>query len=124
MALSGMCMKKILLLQLAVLALVALACFFFSGVNGLWSALAGGLCYFLPSALAVLLLKVFKPYPQMAAKGFLLGESLKVMLSLVLMLVVFAVWHETLVFIPFLLGLFAVSHLVFLAFLRVQHYGK
>ena len=43
---------------------------------------------------------------------------------LVLMLVVFAIWHETLVFIPFLLGLFTVSHLVFLAFLRVQHYGK
>ena len=117
-------MKKILLLQLAALVLVALGCFLVAGSSGWWSALAGGLCYWLPSALAVLLLKIFKPYPQMAAKGFLLGESLKVALSLVLMLAVFAVWHETLAFIPLLLGLFAVSHLVFLAFLRVRHYGK
>ncbi|MDO5640425.1 MAG: ATP synthase subunit I [Neisseria sp.] len=117
-------MKRILLLQSAALALAALVSLFFSGINGLWSAVAGGLCYLLPSATAVLLLRIFRPYPQMAAKGFLLGESLKVTLSLVLMLAVFVVWHETLVFIPFLLGLFAVSHLVFLAFLRVQHYGK
>ena len=117
-------MTKILILQLAGLAVVALLCLLVSGLPAFWSAWLGGLCYLLPSAAAVLLLRLFKPHPAWAGKGFLLGEGLKVMLSLVLMLVVFAIWHETLVFIPFLLGLFTVSHLVFLAFLRVQHYGK
>ena len=117
-------MTKILILQLAALAVVALLCLLVSGLPAFWSAWLVGLCYLLPSAAAVLLLRLFKPHPAWAGKGFLLGEGLKVMLSLVLMLVVFAIWHETLVFIPFLLGLFTVSHLVFLAFLRVQHYGK
>ncbi len=46
------------------------------------------------------------------------------MLALVLMLVVFAIWHETLKFLPFVAGLFVVSHLVFLALLRVRDYGR
>ncbi|UOO82055.1 ATP synthase subunit I [Uruburuella testudinis] len=117
-------MKKILLLQSVALAVAALIGALLSGINGLWSALAGGLCYLLPSAAAVLLLRLFKPHPAMAGKGFLIGEGLKVALSLLLMLAVFLIWHQSLAFIPFLLGLFAVSHLVFLAFLRVQHYGK
>ncbi len=117
-------MKKILLLQLAALTATASISALFAGAGGFWSAVAGGLCYLLPSAVAVLLLRFFESYPQMAAQGFLLGEGLKVALSLVLMLVVFVFWHESLVFIPFLAGLLAVSHLVFLAFLRVQHYGK
>ena len=54
----------------------------------------------------------------------MLGEGLKVMLALVLMLTVFTVWHETLKFFPFITGLFVVSHLVFLALLRVRNYGR
>ena len=46
------------------------------------------------------------------------------MLSLALMLLFFAVWHQSLVFLPFLFGLFSVSHLVFLVLLRVKDYGR
>ena len=117
-------MNKIIYAQLAVLAVTAAICALISGISGFWSALAGGLSYLLPSAAAVLLLKLFKPYPQLAGAAFLIGEGLKVVLALVLMLIVFAVWHETLQFLPFIAGLLAVSHLVFLALLRVKDYGR
>lgn len=117
-------MNKILYVQMAALAIVAVLCAAISGMSGFWSALAGGLSYLLPSAVAVLLLKLFKPYPHLAGKIFLLGEGLKVTLALVLMVVIFAVWHETLKFLPYVAGLFVVSHLVFLALLRVRDYGR
>lgn len=117
-------MNKIVYAQFAALAVTAALCALVGGSSGFWSALAGGLSYLLPSTAAVLLLKIFRPYPQWAGKIFLLGEGLKVMLALVLMLVVFAIWHETLKFLPFIAGLFVVSHLVFLALLRVRDYGR
>ncbi|MCS4534580.1 ATP synthase subunit I [Neisseria montereyensis] len=117
-------MNKILYMQLGALAVTAVLCAAVSGIGGFWSAIAGGLSYLLPSAAAVLLLKLFKPYPHLAGKIFLLGEGLKVMLALVFMLLVFAIWHETLKFLPYILGLVTVSHLVFLALLRVRDYGK
>lgn len=55
---------------------------------------------------------------------FVFGEILKVVLSLLSMLAVFAVWHQSLVFAPFLMGLLGVSHLVFLVLLRVKDYGR
>ncbi|EGV36839.1 ATP synthase subunit I [Neisseria weaveri] len=117
-------MKKIVWLQFAALLMTAAVCSMFAGYNGFQSALLGGFAYLIPSLATVLLLKIFKPYPHLAGKVFLLGEGLKVVLSLVFMLVIFYFFHETLAFIPFLLGLLAVSHLVFLAFLRVKDYGR
>lgn len=89
-----------------------------------FSALAGGLCYLVPSAAAVLFLNLLKPYPEWASYGFVFGESLKIALALMMLLVVFIVYHQKIVFIPFIFGLLAASHLVFLAFLRVRSYGK
>ena len=117
-------MNKIIYAQLAALAVTAAVCALISGISGFWSALAGGLSYLLPSVMAVLLLKLFKPYPHLAGTVFLIGEGLKVVLALVLMLIVFAIWHTTLQFLPFIAGLLAVSHLVFLALLRVRDYGR
>lgn len=117
-------MNKILYAQSAALAATVAVFAAAGGSSSFWSALAGGLSYLLPSATAVLLLKLFRPHPQWAGKIFLLGEGLKIMLALVLMLVVFAIWHETLKFLPFISGLFVVSHLVFLALLRVRDYGR
>ncbi|MDO5073998.1 MAG: ATP synthase subunit I [Neisseria animaloris] len=117
-------MNKILYIQLSALSVTSVICTLVSGIKGFLSSWAGGLCYLLPSAVAVLLLSFLKRYPQVAAKAFLFVESLKVVLSLVLMLIVFYFWHASLTFIPFLAGLFAVSHLVFLALLRVRNYGR
>lgn len=117
-------MGKILLLQ--VLALLVTAAFsgLVGGHSALFSAFAGGLCYLLPSSVTVLVLRLLKPYPQFAGYGFLLGEGLRIALALIMMLVVFVQWHQTLSFIPFLLGLLAVSHVVFFVFWKVQRYGK
>lgn len=117
-------MKQILILQAAVLTAVAAASAAVAGSSGFWSAIAGGASYLLPSLIAVLLLKLFKNRPALAGKAFVFGEVLKVMLSLVCMLVVFAIWHQSLVFLPFFFGLLGVSHLVFLVLLRVKKYGR
>lgn len=117
-------MKQILILQILVLTAVALISAVFSGLAGFWSAVAGGFSYLLPSVFAVLLLKLSKRNPLYHGKAFIIGEVLKVVLSLVMMLAVFMVWHQSLIFFPFLFGLLGVSHLVFLVSLRVKHYGR
>lgn len=117
-------MKQILILQILVLTAVALISAAFSGLAGFWSAIAGGFSYLIPSAFAVLLLKLSNRNPLYHGKAFIIGEVLKVVLSLVMMLAVFMVWHQSLIFFPFLFGLLGVSHLVFLVSLRVKHYGR
>lgn len=67
--------------------------------------------------------KTFQGNPFLQSRMFVFGEILKVMLSLLSMLAVFAIWHQSLVFVPFLMGLLGVSHLVFLVLLRVD-YGR
>ena len=113
-----------LYLQIAILTVVAVLSGFISGTTAAWSALAGGLCYFLPSALTVLTLNLFRAYPQYAGYAFILGEGLRIVLALILMVTVFAVYADTLQFLPFLFGLLATSHVVFLVFWKVKRYGK
>ena len=113
-----------LYLQIAVLTVVAVLSGFINGTTAAWSALAGGLCYFLPSALTVLTLNLFRAYPHYAGYAFILGEGLRIVLALILMVTVFAVYADTLQFLPFLFGLLATSHVVFLVFWKVKRYGK
>ena len=94
------------------------------GGRGFWAALAGGASLLIPTGGGGLLLRLLKNRPYLQSRMFMAGEALKVMLSLALMLSFFAVWHQSLVFLPFLFGLFSVSHLVFLVLLRVKHYGR
>ena len=117
-------MKQILILQVIVLLAVSVLSAIIVGKSGFWSALVGGITYLIPSSIAVLLLKLVKNNPYLQSRMFIFGEVLKVVLSLVLMLIVFAIWHESLVFLPFFFGLLGVSHLVFLYYLRVKDYGR
>lgn len=117
-------MKHILILQVVVLSAVSFLSAVFAGVGGFWSAVAGGVSYLIPSSIAVLLLKLFKHNAHLRSRAFVFGEVLKVVLSLVFMLVIFAFWHQSLVFLPFFFGLLGVSHLVFLVLLRVKDYGR
>nr|WP_314764606.1 ATP synthase subunit I [uncultured Neisseria sp.] len=117
-------MRQILIWQCAMLAAVAFVGAVCWGERGFWSALAGGASYLIPTVAAVLLLRLLKNRPHLQSRMFMAGEALKVMLSLALMLSFFAVWHQSLVFLPFLFGLFSVSHLVFLVLLRVKDYGR
>ncbi len=117
-------MNQILVYQIIVLLIISVLNAVFAGVDGFWSSVAGGVCYLVPSSIAVLLLKFSKRNPLYHGKAFIIGEILKVVLSLVMMLAVFAVWHQSLIFFPFLFGLLSVSHFVFLVLLRVKHYGR
>ena len=117
-------MRQILIWQCAMLAAVAFVGAVCWGGRGFWSALAGGASYLIPTVAAVLLLRLLKNRPYLQSRMFMAGEALKVMLSLALMLSFFAVWHQSLVFAPFLMGLIGVSHLVFLVLLRVKDYGR
>lgn len=117
-------MKQILIFQVIVLLAVSAISALVAGQSGFWSALAGGMTYLIPFSIAVLLLKLVKNNPYLYGRVFIFGEVLKVVLSLVSMLIVFAIWHESLVFFPFFFGLLGVSHLVFLYYLRVKDYGR
>ena len=109
--------------------LIILACLAFGGAkyNESDSPIASNCIinnFILPTLVAVLLLKFSRRNPDLQSSMFIGGEVLKVVLSLVSMLVVFAIWHRSLVFYPFLLAFLGVSHLVFLVLLRVKHYGR
>ena len=109
-------MNQILVYQVVVLLIISALSAVFAGLNGFWSSVVGGICYLVPSSIAVLLLKLSKCNPLYHGKVFIIGEVLKVVLSLVMMLAIF---------FPFLFGLLGVSHLVFLlVLLRVKHYGR
>lgn len=97
-------MKQIIILQSAVLSICAAVAFAVWGFAGFLSAVGGGLSYLLPTFVAVLLLKLFRGNPFLQSRMFVFGEILKVVLSLLSMLAVFAVWHQSLVFAPFLMA--------------------
>lgn len=117
-------MNKLILLQAAVLAVLSAAAWLVcSDAHIAASLLLGGLSYVVPTAVAVLFLNLLKPYPAFAGAGFIFSEGLKIVLSLVCLVSVFLLYAD-LRFIPYFIGLLAVSHLVFLLFLKVHRYGK
>lgn len=111
-------------LQFVLMLLVAVVAWFWGGYPFAVSAVFGALVYVVPTVFTVLILSIFKPFPLLAGVGFLLGEGLKIVLALVMMLLLFYFWHKQIVFIPFFAGLLAVSHLVFLISWKVQRNGK
>lgn len=80
-------MLKTLLLQAAAILVMAAICGLAWGMVGAWSALAGGMAYFLPNLLFVLRLHLAVRMRQAGAAGFLLGEAVK--LSAVIALLMF-----------------------------------
>lgn len=117
-------MIKILTIQLAALTFVAVLSGAFGGVAAFESAAVGGMCYFIPTVLMVLVLNFFRRFPLVAAYGFILGEGLKITLALGLMVAFFWFYRDRLVFIPFFLGLLSVSQVFFLLFLKVKSDGR
>lgn len=113
-----------LLLQLLVLCLVAAVFYWLRGYDWGLSAFLGGFSYVLPTAVSVLVLSVFGSFRYLAGVGFFLAEGLKIILALAFMVLLFYFYHRHLVFIPFVSGLFAASHLVFLVSWKVQKNGK
>lgn len=111
-------------LQFVFMLLVAAVAWFWGGQQFAVSAVMGGLAYIIPTIFTVLILSILKPFPLLAGVGFLIGEGLKIVLALIIMLLLFYFWYQQIVFIPFFAGLVAVSHLVFLISWKVQRNGK
>lgn len=95
----------------------------FFGIQAAYSLGLGAVCYIVPTAMAVVFLRLLKPYPAFAGMGFVLSEGLKIILALLLLIAV-VVMYKPLQFLPFFIGLLVASHLVFLLFLKVHRYGK
>ncbi|MDK4575939.1 ATP synthase subunit I [Kingella kingae] len=117
--------KVFLLVGLQVITITVLTLFvwLFLGVQTALSMVLGGLSYILPTLIAVLILKFLRPYPVLAGSAFIAAEILKIVLALIFMVSVFCL-YPSMQFIPYFIGLLAVSHLVFLFFLKVHRYGK
>lgn len=116
-------MVKIVIWQAAILVVCTALVAIFAGVLTSVSCILGGLCYLLPTSATALLLNCFRSSPQVAFLGFLIGESLKVMMSIALMVLVFMQYRE-LEWLPFLMGFLAVSHVVFLMIWKSVYYDK
>ena len=117
------CMAATIYLQLAITVILVAVFWVFSGTVAAKSAALGCLCYTVPTILAVLVLRFFLRFPKWRDSAFWLGESLKIVLALVLMTLVFVFYRQHIVFVPFIVGLGAVSHAVLLIFLKVKKYG-
>lgn len=116
-------MNKLPASQMVVLAVLVLLAYVLGGENWAISLLLGGLSYVLPTGLAVYLVHCLKPYPQLAGVAFIVSASLKIVLALILMVSTFFI-YPNLHFLSFFIGLLAVSHLVFLLFLKVYRHGR
>ncbi|SOD65902.1 ATP synthase subunit I [Alysiella filiformis] len=106
-----------------ILAVLVLLAYLWGGQNWAISLLLGGLSYTLPTLLAVYVVHRLKPYPQLAGVSFMVSAGLKITLALILMVSSFLIYPK-MHFLSFFVGLLAVSHLVFLFFLKVYRYGR
>lgn len=116
-------MLKLALTQLTCLMLLALGAYILGGMHWMISVLLGGFSYVIPTVLAMLLMYFLKPYPSLAGVSLIGSTGLKMVLSLILMVASFYL-YPNIHFLSFFIGLLAVSHLVFLLFLKVHRYGK
>lgn len=78
-------MLKTLLLQAAAILAAAAIAGLLAGLKGALSALAGGAAYFLPNLLFVLRLRLAIVTRQAGAAGFLIGEAVKLLVVIALL---------------------------------------
>lgn len=115
-------MFKLLGYQITALILVLIGSYFAQSPDVLGSVLWGGLCYLLPSLVASLFLYFTNKKIQYMALGFVLGESLKIILA-ILMIVGVLLVYSTLNWLYFFIGFLAVSHVIFIVFWKLKSYG-
>ncbi|MGO3859395.1 ATP synthase subunit I [Neisseriaceae bacterium CLB008] len=116
-------MTKLIGYQALTLAVVLVLTYLVADLAAVWSSLLGGLSYLLPTCVATLFLSLTNHNVQRMALGFVLGESLKIILAIIMMVVVFIV-YPTLRWPYFLVGFLAVSHVIFIVFWKFKHYGR
>ena len=114
-------MKKIIAYQFLAVALFALVLFPFWGQQAAVSALAGGMSYAVPTAIAALLLSLFSQSPLMSYAGFMMAEGLKIALVIVMLMLIMYFYHTQIMWLPFIIGLFIASHIVFIVIWKLNH---
>jgi ATP synthase protein I len=115
-------MFKLLGYQMAALIIAMIISYAVGGDGILLSVLLGGMCYFIPSCVASLFLYYTNKDIQYMALGFVLGESLKIILA-ILMIVGVILVYSTLNWLYFFMGFLAVSHVIFIVFGKLKSYG-
>lgn len=116
-------MNKLFYGQIIALSICVLLAYGMADKRFMLSVLLGGLSYMLPTMVAICIIKMSKPYPKMAGVAFIGSVGLKIILALILMVSAF-IFYPQLHFLSFFVGLLAVSHFVFLFFLKVYRYGR
>lgn len=109
-------MLRIVLLQIAATFLVAVIAAWLGGQHAALSALLGGLVCFVPNALLALRLSMTARNHRATAATFFIGEAIKV-LSMLLLLVAVVKLYGNLVWWALLLGLIAALKSYFVAIL-------
>ena len=121
-------MRKILGFQLAaLLVVVVLAAVLGQSKSAVFSAMLGGLSCLLPTAImfvvVVWIMSGKADIVWKAQMGFIIGESLKILLSVIL-LALCVTFYSGLIWIWFLLGLICVSKFIYFVMWNFGHYGS
>ena len=114
-------MKKIISYQLLVVARFGLVLYPFWGQKAAVSGVVGGLCYAIPSIIAVLILSLSSRSPLLSYAGFMMAEGLKIALATVMLLLIMYFFHSQIMWLPFIICLFLASHIVFIVFWKLNH---
>lgn len=120
-------MFKLVATQTLTIAILSLVAYLWRGSSLAVSLILGGLSYIIPTLLAVLILKLSQPYPKLAGAAFIGSSGIKTLFAAILLVLCFLLYpemHSVENFLAFFIGLLAVSHLVFLIFLKVYRYGR
>ena len=114
-------MKKIISYQLLVVALFGLVLYPIWGQEAAVSGIVGGLCYAIPSTIAVLILSLSSRSPLFSSAGFMLAEGLKIALATVMLLLIMYFFHSQIMWLPVIIGLFLASHIVVIVVWKLNH---
>lgn len=112
-------MARLVFYQLLILVAISIVFTVMGGWVAGFSALLGGMCYLVPTVAAVLVLNFFQAAGIWQPASFFWGESLKIILSIIMMALT-AIVYPALQWLPFLLGLVMVSHIVFFVYWKIK----
>ncbi|WP_066569858.1 ATP synthase subunit I [Snodgrassella sp. CFCC 13594] len=101
-------MGKIIVWQMVLLVVAIAIAAWVWGVAAIGSVVLGGLCYLLPTILAIVLLSILKKIPDLLPVALMATELGKIILVCLMMLVVYLAYPAA-NWLAFLLGLILVS---------------
>lgn len=101
-------MARLLLWQIVMLILAIGVSAMMWGMSAIGATIWGGLCYFLPTVVAIMILKILKKNPVLLPMAFIMAEMTKITLACLMMFIVYLT-HQADNWLAFLSGLILVS---------------